>query len=290
MAVVAAKAPQSDWDVLAVLDRGRLAPGRVYLNRIADINRRRVFSRVGGVAIGDAYLASLNHDLNQQGPLHVPLTSTHRHNFGTREVQVNPLVSRMVDSSLDNVGTYGVRFDVDLNLKGSGPYELVLSHPSGTGSSQPFTAFRGSFQVRTEDGLQEMHAGLRSGQSVALTTLNLRPGMANPVRVSLVYPADATPGHLLSVVPASQLAMVQNQQRQLEIARSTAATTTPARIPIPPAVPDPSGPEGDPAAKMAPRVLHQPPPPPPPVSPSLVDRYQQALEAQQQMMRGLMGR
>jgi len=289
MAVVAAKNPQSDWDVLAVLDRGRLAPGRVYLNRIADINGRRVFSRVGGVAIGDAYLASLNHDLNQQGPLHVPLTSTHRHNFGTREVQVNPLVSRMVDSSLDNVGTYGVRFDVDLNLKGSGPYELVLSHPSGTGSSQPFTAFRGSFQVRTEDGLQEMHAGLRSGQSVSLTTLNLRPGMANPVRVSLVYPADATPGHLLSVVPASQLAMVQNQQRQLEIARSTAATTTPARIPIPPAVPDPTGPEGDPAARMAPFVL-QPPPPPPPVSPSLVDRYQQALEAQQQMMRGLMGR
>ena len=316
MAVVAAKNPQSDWDVLAVLDRGRLASGRVYLNRIADINGRRVFSRVGGVAIGDAYLANLNHDLSQQGPLHVPLTSTHRHNFGTREVQVNPLVSRMVDSSLDNVGTYGVRFDVDLNLKGSGPYELVLSHPSSTGSSKPFTAFRGSFQVRTEDGLQEMHAGLRSGQSVALTTLNLRPGVSNPVRVSLVYPADATPGHLLSVVPASQLAMVQNQERQLEIARSTAATTAPARIPIPPAVPDPTDGDADPAQRMAPLVLQpplqalpplrsNPPPPPPPailsprsgagatspaLSPSLVDRYQQALEAQQQMMRGLMDR
>ncbi|MCP9882137.1 DUF3370 family protein [Cyanobium sp. Alchichica 3B3-8F6] len=316
MAVVAAKNPQSDWDVLAVLDRGRLAPGRVYLNRIADINRRRVFSRVGGVAIGDGYGASLDHDLTQQGPLHVPLTSTHRHNFGTREVQVNPLVSRMVDSSLDNVGTYGVRFDVDLNLKGSGPYELVLSHPSSTGSSKPFTAFRGSFQVRSEDGLQEMHAGLRSGQSVALTTLNLRPGVPNPVRVSLVYPADATPGHLLSVVPASQLTMVQNQERQLEIARSTAATTAPALIPIPPAVPDPTGVDADPAERMPPLVLQtplpglpplrsNPPPPPPPailsprsaagassspLNPSLVDRYQQALEAQQQMMRSLMDR
>ena len=314
MAVVAAKNPQSDADVLAVLDQGRLAPGRVYLNRIADINGRRVFSRVGGVAIGDAYQASLNHDLAQQGPLHVPLTSTHRHNFGTREVQVNPLVSRMVDSSLDNVGTYGVRFDVDLNLKGSGPYELVLSHPSTTGSSKPFTAFRGSFQVRTEDGLQEMHAGLRSGQSVALTTLNLRPGVSNPVRVSLVYPADATPGHLLSVVPASQLAMVQSRERQLEIARSTAATTAPTRAPIPPAIPDTGGVGEEPPATMAPLVLQPPlpalpplrsyPPPPPaipsprssggststPVSQSLVDRYQQALEAQQQMMRGLMGR
>jgi hypothetical protein len=316
MAVVAAKNPKNDWDVLAVLDRGRLAPGRVYLNRIADINGRRVFSRVGGVAIGDAYGASLDHDLTQQGPLHVPLTSTHRHNFGTREVQVNPLVSRMVDSSLDNVGTYGVRFDVDLNLKGSGPYELVLSHPSSTGSSKPFTAFRGSFQVRSEDGLQEMHAGLRSGQSVALTTLTLRPGVPNPVRVSLVYPADATPGHLLSVVPASQLTMVQNQERQLEIARSTAVTTAPALIQIPPAVPDPTGVDADPAEKMTPLVLQtplpglpplrsNPPPPPPPailsprsaagassspLNPSLVDRYQQALEAQQQMMRSLMDR
>lgn len=316
MAVVAAKSPQSDWDVLAVLDQGRLAPGRVYLNRIADINGRRVFSRVGGVAIGDAYQASLNHDLERQGPLHVPLTSTHRHNFGTREVQVNPLVSRMADSSLDNVGTYGVRFDVDLNLKGSGPYELVLSHPSATGSSKPFVAFRGSFQVRNEDGLQEMHAGLLSGQSVALTTLNLRAGVPNPVRVSLVYPADATPGHLLSVVPASQLALVQNRERQLEIARSTAASSVPSRLTTPPALPEPTGVDADPPESTAPLVLQAPipalpplqsypkPPPPPAiltprsfggatstqVSQPLVDRYQQALEAQQQMMRGLMGR
>jgi hypothetical protein len=140
---------------------------------------------------------------------------------------------------------------------------------------------------------------------VALTTLNMRAGIPNPVRVSLVYPADATPGHLLSVVPASQLAMVQNQQRQLEIARSTAAATAPAGIPIPPAIPDPTDVDGNPAARMmAPLVLQPPPPPPPvilsprsaagttstPLSPSLLDRYQQALEAQQQMMRGLMVR
>ena len=323
MAVVAAKNPQSDWEVLSVLDQGRLAPGRVYLNRIADINGRRVFSRVGGVAIGDAYQASLSHDLAQQGPLHVPLTSTHRHNFGTREVQVNPLVSRMVDSSLDNVGTYGVRFDVDLNLKGAGPYELVLSHPSTTGSGRPFTAFRGSFQVRTEEGLQEMHVGLRSGQSVALTTLNLRAGVSNPVRVSLVYPADATPGHLLSVVPASQVAMVQDRERQLELARSAASSTATARPSTLPALPDGEDGANGGLPALPPLVLqpgaqtlqpalapyrYLPPVPPPPPAPgrltqprssaptpgmaseSLVDRYQQALEAQQQMMRGLMGR
>ncbi len=302
MAVVAASNPRGDQDLLAVLDQGQLAPGRVYLNRITDINNRRVFSRVGGVALGDAYQASVSHDLSSQGPLHVPLTSTNRHNFGTGEIQVNPLVSRMLDSSLDNVGTYGVRFDVDLDLRGNGPYELVLSHPSPVGGKH-FTAFRGSMQVRTADGLQEMHVGMRSGQSMALTTLNLKPGVSNPVRVSLVYPADATPGHLLSVVPESQLARVRDQERQLEVARAGAAnrpTLAPQLLP-PIELQEAWLPMAPPLG--APDLQQLPPPPPPPLtlqlSPvvlpparadqTLVDRYQQALEAQQQRMRGLMG-
>lgn len=301
MAVVAASNPSSDVDLLAVLDEGRLAPGRVYLNRITDINNRRVFSRVGGVALGDTYQASITHDLSTQGPLHVPLTSTNRHNFGTGEVQVNPLATRMLDSSLDNVGTYGVRFDVDLDLRGNGPYELVLSHPSPVGGKN-FTAFRGSLQVRTADGLQEMHVGMRSGQSLPLTTLNLKPGVSNPVRVSFVYPADATPGHLLSVVPESQLARLRDQERQLEVARETASTRpTVAPQLLPPVELQEALLPANPLV-LSPTFQELPPPPPPPLSlqlapvvlppvradQTLVDRYQQALEAQQQRMRGLM--
>jgi hypothetical protein len=207
----------------------------------------------------------------------------------------------MVDSSLDNVGTYGVRFDVDLNLRGNGPYQLVLSHPAPMGGKN-FTAFRGSLQVRTADGLQEMHVGMRSGQSQPLTTLNLRPGIVNPVRVSLVYPADATPGHLLSVVPESQLARVRGQERKLELARNTAQPRPTLNQPLPPLIFDeaalPAPPQG-----LAPDLQPLPPPPPPPLSlqlgplimppthadQTLVDRYQQSIEAQQQRMRGLMG-
>jgi len=303
MAVVAAKEASNDGDILTVLDQGRLAPGRVYLNRIADINGRRIFSRVGGVAIGDGYQASLTHDLEVNGPLHVPLTSTIRHNFGTREVQVNPLASRMVDSSLDNVGTYGVRFDIDLNLKGSGPHELVLSHPVASGSSKPFTAFRGSLQIHSEDGLQEIHVGMRSGQSLSLTPLNLRAGQPNQVRISLVYPADATPGHLLSVLPASQLAMFQDRERQLTMARTAAESN---QLPPPIIPPELTVVEGKlapieliPTAPLAPVPPLTPPLTPPPsyrgvqtspTSQTLYDRYQQALEAQQEMLRGLMGR
>lgn len=316
MAVVAAKSPSEDYDLFTILDSGRLAPGRVYLNRIAEIKNRTIFSRVGGVAIGDSYHAKLAHDLGQ-GPLHVPLTSTERHNFGTREVQVNPLASRMLDSSLNNVGTYGVRFDVDLDLRGSGSYELVLSHPAPSGGKD-FTAFRGSLQVRTEQGLQEMHVGMRSGQSLSLTTLELKPGVANPVRVSLVYPADATPGHLLSVVPVGQLARLRLQERQLELARTNSSPIAAARSRLaPPPSPDTPAMELPDSATDEPLVLvpahyqlrplplpalavdqlpaqRQSTLPPPPVLPAirpdqtLVERYQQALEAQQVKLRGLM--
>ena len=238
VAVVAVREPRDDNDILAVLDNGQLAPGRTYLRRLREIEAGYVFSRVGGVAIGDTYQATLNYDLGD-GPLHVPLTSTVRHNFGTGEIQVNSLASRMVDSSINNVGTYGVRFDINLNLKGSGPYDLVLSHPSPNG--RPVTAFRGSIGIATDSGYREVHVGLRSGESLSLTPLELNPGQTNPVRITLVYPADATPGHLLSVVPSSQLARVQEQLRQLALAqsRSSRPSRKPNQPPLPTLGPDP---------------------------------------------------
>lgn len=332
MAVVAAEDAQSDADILAVLDRGRLAPGRIYLNRIAQIQNGTVFSRVAGVALGDTYSASLQHDLSQS-PLHVPLTSTHRHHFGTGEVQVNPLASRMIDSSVNNVGTYGVRFDVDLNLKGNGPYSLVLSHPTPNGRN--FTAFRGSIGIDTDEGYREVHVGMRSGDSLPIADLNIKPGQNNRVRVSLVYPADATPGHLLSVVPDHQLAMVQQRQQLLAAAQARPTATPAQALPAPPEAepevvvdaepvpmqrpavvatqPAAPRPKPKPAAHgtaSRPRPAVSAPPgwlqqlpaiPSPPglpsavinptrMSQSLMERYEQAVEAQKQFMKTLMGR
>ena len=332
MAVVAAEDPSSDADILAVLDRGRLAPGRIYLNRVAQIQNGTVFSRVAGVALGDTYTATLNHDLSQS-PLHVPLTSTNRHNFGTGEVQVNPLASRMIDSSVNNVGTYGVRFDLDLNLQGNGPYALVLSHPTPNG--RHFTAFRGSIGIQTDEGYREVHVGMRSGESLSIADLAIKPVQNNRVRVSLVYPADATPGHLLSVVPDQQLAMVQQRQQMLLAARSRPAVTPAATLPAPPQAPDAVVLDAEPvplerpaavaaqisqppqstastaaraAARPRPAVstppgwLQQLPPIPSPpglptavisptrMSQSLMERYEQAVEAQRQFMKTLLGR
>ena len=238
VAVVAAPAPGDDASVLASLDSRRLAPGRTYLSMIEAINNRSVFSRVGGVALGDVYTAAISHNLPLQGALHVPLTSTDRTHFGSGEVQVNPLLSRMLDSSLDNVGTYGVRYDLDLNLRGEGTYALVLSHPIDP-SGRTITAFRGSIEIRTPQGQQDVHVGMRSGESLTLTTFQLEPDRPQTVRLSLVYPADSTPGHLLSVVSEPQLVAFRERERQLELARFRPVAPPPIPPPLnaPPPLP-----------------------------------------------------
>ncbi|MCB4406677.1 DUF3370 family protein [Synechococcus sp. MU1642] len=283
MAVVAAEQSAQDSDLFAVLQSGRLAPGRIYLNRIREIQLGQVFSRVAGVALGDAYKAEISHDLNQ-GPLHVPLTSTKRHHFGTSDVQVNPLTARMIDSALNNVGTYGVRYDVTLNVSGTGPHQLVLSHPVLSGK-KTFTAFRGSLQIVQNRTLQEVHVGMRSGESLALADLNLAPGTRKVVKVSLVYPADATPGHLLSVVPIQQLAMLhrhQQQQRnaQLKIAETKSRKVGPKTAPPPP--------------ETKPIVVNPSPGKPAPVIPAVLPvttpRYGDVIRSQQQWLLQLQGR
>ena len=301
MAAVAAEQDSQDRDLIAVLNRGRLAPGRIYLKRLQDIQAGRVFSRVAGVAVGDHYNASVSHNL-QAGPLHVPLTSTRRHNFGTRDVQVNSLATRMVDSALNNVGTYGVRYDVNLNLSGHGAHQLVLSHPVVSGK-KPFTAFRGSIQIQQGERLEEIHVGLRSGESLALTDLRLQPGRSNSVRVSLVYPADATPGHLLSVVPVQQLAMLHQRQKLQREAQERLALQKQKRS-VSPKTPPPAAktPTKQPAASpvkvlkpVAKPAQRQPPVPPPPL-PAIVPiprpdpRFTDAIRSQQQWLLQLQGR
>jgi hypothetical protein len=126
----------------------------------------------------------------------------------------------MIDSALNNICTYGVRYSITLNLAGSGNYQLVMSHPVVSGK-KPFTAFRGSIQIKQKNTLQEIHVGLRSGESLALADINLLPSQYIPVKVTLVYPADATPGHLLSVVPVDQLALLRRRQLQQQSSQQT---------------------------------------------------------------------
>ena len=324
LAVVAAEETNQEQELIAVLDSNRLAPGRIYLNRLNEIRTGKVFSRVAGVALGDEYKASINHDLSQSA-LHIPLTSTRKHHFGTRDIQVNQLSTRMIDSALNNVGTYGVRFDVELNLSGIGAHELVLSHPVASGR-KPFTAFRGSIGIKSQEGYREVHVGMKSGQSLPLGQINVQANAVNPVTISVVYPADATPGHLLSVVPVTQLAVLRRREELLEAARKAEAAAKKRKV-VPPTPPpainaQPNPPKANdnnpkpiirsPRPVATPRTYPKParriqPPKiaapssganqlpaamimPQRVNDSLEQRYRDAIKAQQDWLRRLQGR
>jgi len=301
LAMVAAPAPATEQEIFAILASRQLAPGRTYLDQRKAIERGVVFSRVSGVAIGDTYQASLSHDLERQGPLHVPLTSTVRQSFGTGDVQVNPLATRMADSALDNVGTYGVRFDVDLLLRGAGSYAVVLSHPEVPGSSAPI-AFRGSLELRRPEGLEALHVGLRAGESLTLTTLALRDDKPFPLQMSLVQPADSIPGHLLSIVPmpfataspgppSPSAALRPSSARPAALRpRSAKAASMPTALPAAKTSPAARRPGKASASDQGGVILAPPilrPPDRLPLTPptTLSDRYRQALEAQERLMR-----
>ena len=161
---------------------------------------------------------------------------------------------------------------------------------------------------------------MRSGQSLSLAQLNLKGQAPNQVTVSVVYPADATPGHLLSVVPNTQLAMLKQRQERLQAARKAEAAAKARNVrpaTPPPAVTTKSQPTKEtPAPKPAttqaplkPKVITAPPPPPVLVAPrgglnpmppamimpqrvnsTLEQRYREAIKAQQEWLRRLQGR
>ena len=316
LAMVAAPSPATAEEIFSHLDSRRLAPGRTYLTQLEAIERGLVFSRVSGVALGDTYQASLSHDLERQGPLQVPLTSTVRQSFGTGEIQVNRLVARMLDSALENVGTYRVRFDVDFLLRGSGAYAVVLSHPEVPGSASSI-AFRGSLVLKQPEEIDALHVGLRSGESLTLTTLELRENKPLPVQLSLVQPADSIPGHLLSIVPIRQLpprpvgpaplqpipvatprpgpptatATPRPSTAKAALPRSTAkaGSTPPAAAadanPARARRPGMASASGQRALIVAPPLLRPSSRQPLTLPTTLSDRYRQALEAQERLMR-----
>ena len=175
-------------------------------------------------------------------------------------------------------------------------------------------------QIHQAGTLQEVHVGLRSGESLALTDIQLTSGQVTPMKLSLVYPADATPGHLLSVVPVQQLAMLHQRQQlqraaqkklELEKARKVGPKIAPPDLAPNPAaqpVPKPITTKKRPVVRTRPvtkpnlksfEVRGQPsryrpvaPPPPPPVlNPGMKDpRYTDAIRTQQQWLRQLQGR
>jgi hypothetical protein len=195
-----------------------------------------IYSRVSGVQIGSLWQATLTDpgasSLNvPQTPISWPISSLERGDLGTGQVQTAELKVFSEGTAWAAHGNYGVEYDLTLPLHNPGPQRrklaIALESPFKDGSSRsslrfksPATGpvmYRGPIEVSGLDGdhgqatgARRFHLVLRQGeQGPALGTVSLEPGQSRRVRVRLVYPADATPPQVLSILPVKQSTTVQ---------------------------------------------------------------------------------
>ncbi|MFZ0409622.1 MAG: DUF3370 domain-containing protein [Cyanobium sp.] len=192
-----------------------------------------VYSRVSGIEQGSAWRGRIT-DPGQsslamsRAPISWPIASLERGSFGTGQVQAPPLSAFYPGTAWAAHGSYGVEYDLALPLRNdtSAPLTLQLALESPLKSDQAqgglrFNAvpgkavlFRGTVEVSGLDGTngkpvgrQGFHLVLRAGQiGPALGTVTLAPGQRRQLQVRLIYPADATPPQVLSLLPVTPAA------------------------------------------------------------------------------------
>jgi len=187
-----------------------------------------VYSRVSGVQLGSAWRARITDPgqawlSSSRAPISWPIASLERGSLGSGQVQTAELQRAYPGTAWAAHGNYGVEYDITLPLKNDRdqPQQLQLVFESPLKGDQPLgglrfhsqparaVMFRGTVEVSGLDddagragGRQGFHLVLRAGQQgPALGRVTLAPGQSRELRVRLIYPADATPPQVLSLLP-----------------------------------------------------------------------------------------
>jgi len=186
------------------------------------------YSRVSGVQIGSLWRGQITDPGKpflsvSLAPISWPISSLVRGSHGTGQVQTAELKASYPGTAWAAHGNYGVEYDLRLPLRNDTgrpvSLQLALESPlkgdkllgglkfrQGPGGS---IWFRGSVEVAGLDGPEAkplgregFHLVLRSGQEgPSLGTVTLAPGGQRQLRLRLIYPADATPPQVLSLLP-----------------------------------------------------------------------------------------
>ena len=234
--------PASLWPGLL---NGALAP-REHAPTPPGASGAIVYSRVSGVQRGSVWRARLTDpgasSLSvSRAPISWPIASLDRGRLGSGQVQTAPLMAFYPGTAWAAHGNYGVEYDLTLPLRNdtTTPQRLQLALEAPLKTDQPlgglrFSAtpgpavlFRGSVEVvglddnsGTPSGRRGFHLVLRSGQQgPMLGTVTLAPGQRRQLQVRLVYPADATPPQVLSLLPAPPFEAAVKQSQSMPAAR-----------------------------------------------------------------------
>ncbi len=219
--------PEATWSGLL---QGPLSP-KEHQPTPRGAKGKLIYSRVSGVQIGSVWRGTITSPGQSwlsaaAAPISWPIASLEQGSLGTAQVQTAELKAFYPGTAWAAHGNYGVEYDLTIPLRNGGakPVQLQLAlesplkHDQPHGglrfNSQPSRAvmFRGTVEVSGLDGedgraagRQSFHLVLRAGQQgPALGIVTLAPGQRRELRVRLIYPADATPPQVLSLLPVKQ--------------------------------------------------------------------------------------
>ncbi|MFM9110324.1 MAG: DUF3370 domain-containing protein [Prochlorococcaceae cyanobacterium] len=182
-----------------------------------------IYSRVSGVQIGASWSGRLTDPgasslSASRAPISWPIASLERGSLGTGQVQTAELSAHYPGTAWAAHGNYGLTYDLTIPLHNDTPQpvrlglaiESPLKHDQPLGGlrfRQPparAVMFRGTVEVSGLDtpGRRRFHLVQRAGQQGPLLgSITLAPGQRRQLRVRLIYPADATPPQVLSLLP-----------------------------------------------------------------------------------------
>ena len=192
---------------------------------------RLIYSRVSGIQAGSRWRGRITDPGSdslsvRRAPISWPISSLERGRLGTEQVQTAELTVFYPGTAWAAHGNYGVEYDLSLPLSNdtAEPVRLELALDSPIKVDRPegglrfrtppsrAVMFRGTIQVAGLDGSTDKPSGLRGFHLVLragergrpLGTVSLAPGEQRRLRVRLIYPADATPPQVLSLLPAAR--------------------------------------------------------------------------------------
>ncbi len=217
-----------DW--LQVLKQGNLAGPRDIPPSNPETYRsgRFYYGRVAGVAKGSSWNATLT-DSADANVLTIPapgnaysyvVSSVDRNTFGTGQVQSAPMVARYPDTAYRAHGNYGVRYNLKLPLYNNRGAEQTITLKFQTPMRDEELSqglrfrrppddrifFRGTVRLKFKNqmGLERTHyvhlVQRRGQESEPLLRLNIPAEARQDLEIDLVYPADATPPQVITIL------------------------------------------------------------------------------------------